>query len=124
MSTTFAGGSARTQKATCSKCKRTVYVVIVDGVRVETDPELISVIPFEVHPAKKIMARRSHGEMCMKYQSEAARIAMQANAKRAATAVVASSSPMRWIDLRSGEIVDVARVPLRKPLPGKREPGQ
>jgi hypothetical protein len=75
-----------------------VYLVVIDGVRIETDPELITVIPFEGAP-RKIMARRSHAEMCMRYQSEAARIAAAAAARK-------------------------AQAQLKKPLPGKREPGQ
>lgn len=91
MSETLAGSSARTRKHTCAKCKRTVYVVVIDGARVETDPELISVVPFDGAP-RKIMARRSHAEMCTRYQIE--------DEKRA------------------------AKAKLRKPLSGRREPGQ
>lgn len=118
MSTTFAGSSGRSQKATCSKCKRTVHVVVIDGVKIETDTELITVIPFEEKPARKIMARRSHAEMCVKYQSDAARTAALQLAKRER-----SGPPPKivWVDLATKAVV---KMPLKKPLPGKREPGQ
>lgn len=91
------------EKRTCQKCSRTVYVVLIDGVKVETDPELIAVVPFEVSPATEILARRKHSELCMKYQSEAARLKALHEAKRAQKAEAKA---------------------LKKPLPGKREPGQ
>lgn len=90
-------------KRTCQKCNRTVYVVVIDGVKVETDPELIAVVPFGVSPATEILARRKHSELCMKYQSDAARLAALQVAKR------------------EGKLEAKA---LKKPLPGKREPGQ
>jgi len=89
-----------TNKQTCRKCNRTVYVVTIEGARIETDPELLTVVPFETSPPTKIMARRSHSEMCVKYQSDRARLEAQQLAKR------------------------TAKADLKKPLPGKREPGQ
>lgn len=81
MSATVAAGR-RTNKTTCRKCERTVIVETVDGVTVETDPELIAVIPFESKPAKRITARRLHGEMCHVYRTQAERKKAKAAAKR------------------------------------------
>lgn len=76
---------------------------MIDGVRIETDPELISVVLFESGPLPgKQLARRVHGEMCLKYQTERARIEAQAAAKRAVKASIAA----------------------KKAPSGKREPGQ
>jgi hypothetical protein len=102
VSTTFAGGSSRSQKATCAKCTRTVHVVVIDGVKIETDTELITVIPFESRPPAKITARRSHAEMCMKYQIDAERAAAKKKRDRA-------SAPLRWIDLATGLAVQLAK---------------
>lgn len=83
MSDTISTGGKRTQKSTCRKCNRTVYVVaMADGSRHETDPELIAVIQFEKSPAVIVLARRSHAEMCTKYQSDAERVKAQAALKR------------------------------------------
>lgn len=83
MSTTISLGGKRTQKATCRKCNRTVYVVeLADGARHETDPELIAVVQFEKSPAVIVLARRSHAEMCVKYKSDAERVKAKAALKR------------------------------------------
>jgi hypothetical protein len=55
------------RKSTCRKCDRTVYVVEIDGVTYETDPELIRVVSHE-KPNVAVLARRMHGELCMRYQ--------------------------------------------------------
>lgn len=67
---TIAGSSRRTLKATCPKCRRTVVVVEIDGAKIATDPELMTVVPFEVKPSVKILARRSHDENCERYRVE------------------------------------------------------
>lgn len=116
MSATFAGSSSRSQKATCPKCKRTVHVVVIDGVKIETDTELITVIPFEVKPAQKIFARRAHSELCTKYQIDLERHI----ARHGGPGKVRS---MKWIDLSTGRPVNLVEA-VKRPVPGKREPGQ
>ena len=81
MSETIASSSKRAIKSTCKKCLRTVYLVQIGPDKITLDPELITVIPFEGAPAK-VLARRSHNEMCLKYQSDAARKKALASAKR------------------------------------------
>lgn len=81
MSATVAAGR-RTNKTTCRKCERTVIVEVIDGVTLETDPELIAVVPFETKPAKRITARRVHGEMCHVYRTQADRKKLKAAAAR------------------------------------------
>lgn len=61
MSQSFASGRGST-KNTCPKCKRTVRIVVIDGRKVETDTELISVV---VQGVKRVdVAHRVHGELC------------------------------------------------------------
>lgn len=70
MTETISGSSSKTQKATCSECKRTVYVVALpDGTRVLVDPEIMAVVPLD-GGARKITARRSHKERCLQFQLE------------------------------------------------------
>lgn len=83
MSTTIASRSARVQKSVCGKCQRTIYITVIAGERIACDPELMSVVPFEGAPAK-ILARRIHGEMCLRYQSDAERKKALASARRKA----------------------------------------
>ncbi len=59
----MAAGSARVSKQTCRDCKWTVYVVVIDGKLVATDPELVAVIPYDGSP-RRIFARRIHAELC------------------------------------------------------------
>lgn len=99
MSATLDTGSRRTQKATCQKCNRTVVIVTIAGAKTPTDPELISVVPFEA-PATSILARQLHAERCVQYQSAAAVMKARAEMKRAAANL------------------------LKKPKNGAREPGQ
>lgn len=68
----------RATKSTCRKCNRTVHIDIVDGLQVETDPELISVIVFEKRNACVEHARRLHAERCEDYQQEAKKTKLQA----------------------------------------------
>lgn len=72
----------RTDKNTCRKCQRTVIVEVVAGERVETDSELISVVPFGDRVPTKIRARRIHADMCHLYQAQAERKKSLALAKR------------------------------------------
>lgn len=59
-------------KTTCRKCNRTVYVVIVDGQRIETDTELIHAI---VRGQSEVMlVRRVHAELCARYEAESKRV--------------------------------------------------
>lgn len=82
MTETIAGGSKKTIKHTCGECKRTVYVVTLpDGERVFVDPELITVVPFEGSP-KKITARRSHKELCYRYQLDNEKAKAKAHAAK------------------------------------------
>lgn len=61
MSQSFAHGRGST-KNICPKCKRTVRLVTVEGKRVETDTEMISVV---VSGKKQVdVAYRVHGELC------------------------------------------------------------
>jgi hypothetical protein len=80
VSETIGGGYKGAIKQTCRDCNRTVYLVIVEGKRFVTDPDLINVVPLGGTIA--LQARRIHGEMCLRYQSEAARIKAIAAAKR------------------------------------------
>lgn len=57
----------RTNKSTCRKCNRTVIVLEIQGRKVETDPELINVVPLDGDPAF-VMARRAHADLCERYQ--------------------------------------------------------
>jgi len=75
MSATFATFSRGTRKNTCRKCGRTVVVQEIDGAKVETDPELINVVPMKGPPVF-VLARRAHADLCQRYQIE--------NEKRAA----------------------------------------
>jgi hypothetical protein len=63
-----------TKKATCIKCKRAVYVVIIDGARAFADAEMITVITLDAKPTK-IQARRSHNEVCGLYVARSAALA-------------------------------------------------
>lgn len=76
--TTLAGNGRGITKSTCAKCRRTVYVVVINSVKVTTDPELITVVQDGKTPAAKIFARRSHDENCERYQHEAARAKLRA----------------------------------------------
>lgn len=80
MSETIGGGYRGGIKQTCRECNRTVYIVLIDGKRVATDPDLISVIP--LGQTLRLQARRVHAEMCLRYKSEAERIKAIAAAKR------------------------------------------
>lgn len=82
MSDTISPASRRIRKNTCRKCGRTVIVVEIDGRKVEADPELINVIPFE-GPAEFLHARRAHADLCSKYQIEAEKAKMRAAMKAA-----------------------------------------
>ncbi len=89
MSTSFA--SARgVNKNTCGKCSRTVYVVVIEGERVATDPELIAVVP--KGRKERILAHRVHGELCDRYRLEADKKAF-ALAQRKASNPIASLTP-------------------------------
>lgn len=55
-------------KNTCRKCDRTVVVVEIDGIRYELDPEIINVVTLD--GTAYMMARRAHGENCVRYQVE------------------------------------------------------
>lgn len=68
MSATMGGNYKGTTKQTCRACNRTVIIVMIDGVRVATDPELISVV--ELGTAERLQARRVHGDMCAIYQKK------------------------------------------------------
>lgn len=82
MSATLATASSRrSNKSTCRKCNRTVIVLEVDGRKVETDPELINVIPIDGDPAFA-MARRAHADLCDRYQQEAAKARLREEARR------------------------------------------
>src|SRR5689334_13723688 len=80
MSQTFGGGYRGGIKQTCRECNRTIYIVEIDGKRVATDPDLISVVP--LGQTLRLQARRVHAEQCLRYQSEAAKIKALAAAKR------------------------------------------
>lgn len=100
MSTTLSPGSRRSEKSTCRKCKRTVLIVVgADGVRHEVDPELLNVFPFEGGKAF-VFARRAHADNCDRYRLEAEKAKARAEMKR------------------------TANPGARRPLAGKREPGQ
>lgn len=60
----------RTAKSTCRKCNRTVVVLEIEGRKVETDPELINVVPLDGEPTF-VMARRAHADLCERYQETA-----------------------------------------------------
>lgn len=81
MSETFGGSYKGAIKQTCRECNRTVYLVTLsDGAKVVTDPDLISVV--QLGGKERMQARRIHGEMCLRYKSEAERIKAIAAAKR------------------------------------------
>lgn len=61
--------TAKLCRATCQTCGRTVHIVIIDGVRVTLDAEVITIVPYAGEPAK-IPARRVHAELCLTYKSE------------------------------------------------------
>lgn len=77
MTETLVPSSRRASKTTCRRCNHTVHVVIVQGVdgpvTTETDPELISVVPFEARNPAVVFARRLHAERCEDYAREAER---------------------------------------------------
>ena len=81
MSEHLAAGSAKLIKQTCRKCNRTIYVYVIDGVRYETDTELITIVG-DAKPSLTIRGRVMHGGNCLRYQSEAARIKALHEAKR------------------------------------------
>lgn len=81
MSETLSPSSRRTAKTVCQKCQRTVYVVVIDGERVMVDPELQAFVPYERTPAK-LIGRRVHNELCLRYQAERDRIKAAAAARR------------------------------------------
>jgi hypothetical protein len=97
MSETHAAGG-RSRKATCRNCNRTVILAEIDGRKVDMDPELINVVPFN-GKAIAMLARRVHADMCQRYQIEAERAKLRASAL-------------------------AARPGIKRPRPGKREPGQ
>lgn len=81
MSETIGGSYTGTVKQVCRQCNRTVYVVTLsDGTKVLTDPELMSVV--QLSAKERVLARRVHGDLCLRYQSEAARIKAVQEAKR------------------------------------------
>ncbi len=93
MSATFSTTSSRrTQKSTCRKCNRTVIVLEVDGAKVETDPELINVIPLEGAPAFA-MARRAHADLCERYQQDAARAKLREDLRKFNQKIKIKSKP-------------------------------
>ncbi len=69
-------------KTVCRKCTRTVHIVEIDGQRLELDPELVGVVEFEARTPKRILARRVHADLCLSYQSAAARLKADALARR------------------------------------------
>lgn len=74
------------QKSTCRECNMSIYVVTgEDGTKIVLDTELISVVAGArpTNESTKITARRVHGEMCIKYQNDAARVAQRHLMKRA-----------------------------------------
>lgn len=81
MSETLGGSWKGGIKQVCRECNRTVYLVMIDGARVITDPDLIMVVTAE-GVRIRIQARRVHGEMCLRYQSEAAKLKALQEAKR------------------------------------------
>ena len=87
MSQTMSSGRGM-RKSTCRACNRTVHVVTVEVesgrfADVPTDPELIAVVQDSRRgAAQKILVRRVHAEMCMRYQSEAAKLRADQQRKR------------------------------------------
>jgi hypothetical protein len=75
-------GNAGTLKLNCPKCGRTVFSVLIEADRVLVDAEVITVIPYRTND-QKIVARRSHSELCMRYALERdLKAARAAKAKR------------------------------------------
>lgn len=67
--------------ATCKECRRMVHLVTVDGERVATDPEVLSVVRYGRAPSID-RARRLHSERCEDYQQQARRTANTAEMRR------------------------------------------
>jgi hypothetical protein len=80
VSETLSRSSRKTLKSTCRRCNRTVIVIEIAGAKVETDPELINVIPLEGAPAFRL-ARRAHADLCPRYQIEAEKLKLRAEMK-------------------------------------------
>jgi hypothetical protein len=82
---TSKAGSQPIVKTTCVKCKRTIYVHVIAGAKVATDPEHIGVAtkPSKGVEARRLVAHRVHDvEMCTRYVAEAERAAERKAAKR------------------------------------------
>lgn len=67
-------------KATCGACHSTIYMVEINGMRVATDSELISVVP--VNAGRREHARQIHAETCIRHQREYTRRTLAAERKR------------------------------------------
>lgn len=80
MSLTIGGGYKGAIKQICRECNHTVYLVLVEGKRLITDPDLILVVPLGGTVA--LQARRIHSEQCLRYKSEAERLKAIAALKR------------------------------------------
>lgn len=63
------------KQSVCRKCNRMIFISKMDdGSVLEMDCEIILVVLFEGTPPERVRARRIHGEMCMVYQTQTAKL--------------------------------------------------